>query len=168
MRPSVIVVMGVSGSGKSTVGALLAERLHWRFEEGDDLHPVANIAKMSHGIALTDEDRRPWLEAIAALIRRWLAAAESGVVACSALKHAYRRLIRGDNPDVRLVYLQGSHALILQRMRARHRHFMPTRLLDSQFAALEEPTPDEQPLVVPIEQSPDQIVRAIESSLSLP
>jgi gluconokinase len=165
--PTVIVVMGVSGSGKSTVGALLATQLQWRFEEGDDLHPAANIAKMSQGIALTDEDRRPWLDTIAALIRRWLAAGESGVVACSALKHAYRCVIRGHNPDVRLVYLQGSHALILQRMRARHGHFMPTRLLDSQFAALEEPTSDEQPLVIPIEQRPDQIVREIESSLSL-
>jgi gluconokinase len=166
--PVVLVVMGVSGCGKSTVGGLLAGRLHWRFEDGDHLHPASNIAKMSQGIALTDADRRPWLDAVAAVIRQWLAAGDSGVVTCSALKRAYREVIVGGSPQVRLVYLQGSRELIVRRMTARHGHFMPVSLLDSQFATLEEPTPDERPIVVSVEQRPEQIVREIESALGLP
>jgi carbohydrate kinase (thermoresistant glucokinase family) len=159
--PSVIVVMGVSGSGKTTVASLLAGRLCWEFEEGDNFHPATNIAKMSQGIPLTDEDRRPWLEAIAAVIGRWTAEGRSGVVACSALKRVYRRIIVGDTPAVRLVYLKGSRDLIAQRMAARHGHFMPLALLESQFDILEEPTPEEYALVVSINRRPDEIVTEI-------
>ena len=167
-RPIVVVVMGVSGSGKTTVAAMLAGRLHWRFEEGDNLHSAVNIAKMSHGIPLTDEDRWPWLRAIAAVIAGWIDEGQSGVVACSALKRAYRRIIINDNPAVRLVYLKGPRELILKRMAARHGHFMPLALLDSQFATLEEPTPDEHPLVMSIDRKPDEIVAAIAAALAAP
>ena len=158
--PTVLVVMGVSGSGKTTVAALLAGRLGWDFEDGDDFHPPANVAKMHGGTPLTNEDRWPWLRAIAAWIDAVRASGQHGVVACSALKRAYRDiLITG--PDVRLVYLQGSRALIGQRQAARHNHFMPATLVESQFAALEEPGPDEHPLVVSVEPRPAQIVDVI-------
>jgi carbohydrate kinase (thermoresistant glucokinase family) len=160
-KPPVIVVMGVSGSGKSTVGEDLAKRLHAAYQEGDSLHPEANVDKMSHGIPLTDADRRPWLHAIAAVIDGWLARGEAGVVTCSALKRAYRDILIGPRQGVVLVYLQGSHTLIGQRMAARHGHFMPTALLDSQFATLEPPGRDESPIVVPVDATPDDIVDAI-------
>ncbi len=160
-KPPVIVVMGVSGSGKSTVGEDLAKRLHAAYQEGDSLHPEANVDKMSHGIPLTDADRRPWLHAIAAVIDGWLARGEAGVVTCSALKRAYRDILIGPRQGVALVYLQGSHTLIGQRMAARHGHFMPTALLDSQFATLEPPGRDESPIVVPVDATPDDIVDAI-------
>jgi carbohydrate kinase (thermoresistant glucokinase family) len=165
-KPIVVVVMGVSGSGKTTVAAMLAGRLGWRFEEGDSLHSAANIAKMSHGVPLTDEDRWPWLQAIAEVIAGWIAEGQSGVVACSALKQAYRRIIIGANPAVRLVYLKGSRDLILRRMAARQGHFMPLTLLDSQFDALEEPTPEEHPIIVSIERKPAEIVAEIEAALT--
>ncbi|HZP76423.1 MAG TPA: gluconokinase [Pseudolabrys sp.] len=164
--PIVAVVMGVSGSGKTTVAAMLAGRLHWRFEEGDSLHSPENVAKMRSGIPLTDEDREPWLQAIAAVIRAWIAEGQSGVVACSALKRAYRRILIGDNPGVRLIYLKGSRELVHQRLAARQGHFMPVQLLDSQFATLEEPGPDESPIVVPIEHRPDEIVTEIAAALA--
>lgn len=167
-RPVVVVVMGVSGSGKTTVAAMLAGRLHWQFEEGDNLHSAANIAKMSRGIPLTDEDRWPWLEAIAATINRWIAEGRSGVIACSALKQAYRRIIINNNPAIRLVYLKGSRELILRRMAARHGHFMPLALLDSQFDTLEEPTPEEDALVVSIDHRPDELVTEIAAALATP
>lgn len=163
--PTVVVVMGVSGSGKTTVAALLAAALGWEFQEGDALHPAANVAKMSRGVPLTDADRWPWLVLIAQRIDGWLADGRSGVVTCSALKRAYRRIIVGDRPRVRLVYLQGDRALIHDRMAARHEHFMPLGLLDSQFAALEEPGPDEGAVVVPIAGTPAEIVRAIVAGL---
>jgi gluconokinase len=156
--PTVAVVMGVSGSGKTTVAVLLAAALGWQFQEGDALHPPENVAKMSRGEPLTDEDRWPWLALIAGRIDGWLAAGQSGVVTCSALKRAYRRVIVGDRPRVRLVYLQGDRALIHARMAARHEHFMPLGLLDSQFATLEEPGPDERPIVVPVGGTPAEIV----------
>jgi carbohydrate kinase (thermoresistant glucokinase family) len=159
--PTVAVVMGVSGSGKTTVAVLLAAALGWEFQEGDALHPPANVEKMSRGVPLTDEDRWPWLELIARRIDGWLAAGRSGVVTCSALKHAYRRLIVGDRPRVRLVYLQGDRALIHQRMAARHEHFMPLALLDSQLATLEEPGPEERPITVPIGGTPSEIVAQV-------
>jgi len=165
--PLVLVVMGVSGSGKTTIAALLAERLHWQFEEGDTLHPPGNIEKMRRGVPLDDADRRPWLQAIARVIDAWLESGESGIVACSALKHAYRRKIVGHRGEVRLVYLKGSREVILQRMAARHGHFMPLKLLDSQLETLEEPLPEEHALVVSIEQPPGQIVREIETRLRL-
>ncbi|MGH7088990.1 MAG: gluconokinase [Stellaceae bacterium] len=165
-RPVAVVVMGVSGSGKTTVAAMLAERLHWRFEEGDDLHPAANVAKMSGGIPLTDEDRRPWLHAVAAVVAGWMAAGQSGVVACSALKRAYRRIVIGGNPAIHLVYLRGSRGLIRRRMAARQGHFMPPALLDSQFADLEEPTPGERAIVVSIDEPPDAIVAGIAAAVA--
>ena len=164
-RPMVVVVMGVSGSGKTTVAKLLAEMSGWQFQEGDTLHPPANVEKMSAGIPLTDADRLPWLRKIAETIDGWRARGESGVITCSALKRSYREIIVGDRPDVRLVYLKGSHDLIRQRMAARHGHFMPTALLDSQFATLEEPSPDENAIVVDIGGQPEEIVREIADRL---
>jgi carbohydrate kinase (thermoresistant glucokinase family) len=160
-RPMVAVVMGVSGSGKTTVGILLAEALGWQFQEGDKLHPPENVAKMSAGIPLSDADRLPWLRRIAETIDGWRARGESGVVTCSALKRSYRDVIIGDRPEVRLVYLKGSPDLIGQRMATRHGHFMPTSLLDSQFSILEEPSPDENPIVVDIGGQPQEIAREI-------
>jgi carbohydrate kinase (thermoresistant glucokinase family) len=166
-RPPVVLVMGVSGSGKTTVGQDLATRLHATYQEGDALHPPANVDKMSHGIPLTDSDRRPWLLAIAAIIDGWLARGEAGVVSCSALKRAYRDLLIGHRSDVTLVYLEGSHELIARRMAARAGHFMPTTLLDSQFATLEPPGRDEAPVVVdvqlPLEAIVDRIVQELEA-----
>jgi len=132
--------MGVSGSGKTTIGRALATRLGWSFEEGDALHPPENIAKMRAGQPLTDADRAPWLSAIAARIDEWRRRSESGVITCSALKRSYRQVIIGDRREVRLVYLSGSRELIAERMSERHDHFMPASLLDSQFETLEPPT----------------------------
>jgi carbohydrate kinase (thermoresistant glucokinase family) len=165
-RPVIVVVMGVSGSGKSTVAALLAAALGCQFQEGDDLHPTENVAKMRGGTPLTDADRMPWLHKIAEKIDGWRARGECGVLTCSALKRSYRDIIIGDRRDVVLVYLKGSRELIHQRMVARHGHFMPVALLDNQFATLEEPTPDEHPIIVGIEGNPadtaHEIVRQLE------
>jgi carbohydrate kinase (thermoresistant glucokinase family) len=158
-------MMGVSGSGKTTIADGVAKREGWPLLEGDKFHPPANIEKMSHGIALTDEDRWPWLRAIAAAIDEWRAKGQSGVVACSALKRAYRDILIGERHDVLLCYLQGSRALIGQRMAARKGHFMPPALLDSQFATLEEPGVDERPIVVSIEPSPDVIIETVVQKL---
>src|SRR6516164_6589394 len=160
-RPIIVVVMGVSGSGKSTVAALLAAALGCQFQEGDDLHPPENVEKMRRGTPLTDADRMPWLRKIAAEIDGWRARGECGVLTCSALKRSYRDIIIGDRQDVVLVYLKGSHELIHQRMVARHEHFMPIALLDSQFATLEEPSPDEHPIVVDIGGKPADIAHEI-------
>ena len=160
-RASIVVVMGVSGSGKTTVAAMLAGRLHVHFLEGDDLHPPANVQKMRGGTPLTDDDRWPWLAAIARRIDDWRAAGEGGVVTCSALKRAYRRIIVGDRPEVALVYLQGSQEVIHARMAARHQHLMPVALLESQFRILEEPGPDERPIVVDVAPSAAAIVATI-------
>jgi gluconokinase len=156
--PSILVVMGVSGSGKTTVAALLAGRLRWDFEDADDLHPAANVAKMHAGIPLSDEDRWPWLHAVAGWIDESRAAGRHGVVACSALKRSYRDIIIGDRPDVRLVYLKGDRQLITARLACRHGHFMPAGLLESQFEALEEPTADEHPMVISIDRRPKESV----------
>ena len=164
-RPMVVVVMGVSGSGKTTVAKLLAEMSGWQFQEGDTLHPPANVEKMSAGIPLTDADRLPWLRKIAETIDGWRARGESGVITCSALKRSYRDIIIGDRPNVRLVYLKGSHDLIRQRMAARHGHFMPPTLLDSQFSTLEEPSPDENAIVVDIGGRPEEIAGEIAERL---
>lgn len=160
-KPVIVVVMGVSGSGKSTVAALLAAALGCQFQEGDDLHPRENVEKMHSGIPLTDADRMPWLCKIADEIDGWRARGECGVMTCSALKRSYRDIIIGDRGDVVLVYLKGSHELIRQRMTARHEHFMPVALLDSQFATLEEPTPDEHPIIVDIGGKPVEIAHEI-------
>jgi len=157
-RPArfVMVVMGVSGSGKTTIGKLLAGRLGWQYAEADDFHSPANVAKMAAGHPLTDEDRWPWLRAIAAWIDEHIAEHKPGVVTCSALKRKYRDTLR--RPEVQIVYLQGSQELIAARMSARKGHFFKPELLASQFADLEEPTPDEHVLVVSIDAEPEAVV----------
>ena len=160
-EPVIVVVMGVSGSGKTTVAALLAAALGARFQEGDDLHPPKNVEKMHSGIPLTDADRIPWLQKIAEVIDGWRARGEAGVLTCSALKRSYRDIIIGDRPGVTLVYMKGSQSLIRARMAARHEHFMPLALLDSQFRTLEEPTADEHPVIVNVGDSPTEIVAEI-------
>jgi gluconokinase len=160
-KPLVVVVMGVSGSGKSTVAAMLAAALGCQFQEGDDLHPPENVEKMRSGTPLTDADRMPWLRKIAEEIDGWRARGECGVLTCSALKRSYRDLIIGDRHDVVLVYLKGSRDLIHRRMAARHEHFMPVALLDSQFATLEEPTPDKHPIIVDVGGKPAEIAHEI-------
>jgi gluconokinase len=165
--PAVIIVMGVSGSGKSTIGSLLAQRLHWEFEDADWLHPASNVDKMHNGIPLTDEDRRPWLEAVAAWIDKTRRAGGHAVVACSALKRRYRDILIGDRADVRLVYLKGDEALIARRIAIRHEHFMPRSLLHSQFEALEEPGPDEAAVIASIEPAPRAIATRILSALNM-
>jgi gluconokinase len=160
-QSQVVVVMGVSGAGKTTVGSLLAERLGWRFADADDFHSAENIAKMRGGIALDDRDRAAWLDAIAAQIECWLRAAQPAVVTCSALKRRYRDTLVAGRPDVRLVYLRAEPALIAERLARRHGHFMPASLLDSQFSALEEPTTHEPVLSVEASKSPSSIVDAI-------
>jgi carbohydrate kinase (thermoresistant glucokinase family) len=158
MQKMVLVEMGVSGSGKTTVAQALAERLGWAFQEGDDLHPQANVAKMHAGIPLTDEDRWPWLRKVAAWIDGQLAAGQPGIITCSLLKRAYRDLVIGSKPGVRLLYLHGDKALIADRLARRKGHFMSPSLLESQFATLEEPGPEEHPLVVEIRGTADDVV----------
>ena len=166
MAPSVIIVMGVAGSGKTTVASQLAGRLHWRFAEADAFHPPANIARMRDGIPLTDEDRRPWLDAIAAWIDSVRAAGERCVVACSALKRSYRARLAAGHRDVRFVYLEGDYDLVAARMSGRTGHYMPLSLLQSQFDALEEPDAAENAIVVPIAKPPQEIVAAIVAALA--
>jgi gluconokinase len=161
----VILVMGVSGSGKTTVGRRLADRLGAAFIEGDAYHPAANVAKMERGEPLTDADRRPWLEALRAVIEDLLERSETGVVACSALKARYRARLHVDHPRVRLVYLEGDAATIRARMEARADHFMPPGLLQSQFDALEPPT--DADVTVSIDQTPGEIVQVICDTLGM-
>jgi carbohydrate kinase (thermoresistant glucokinase family) len=158
---TVLVLMGVSGCGKTTVAKLVAEAHGVPYQEGDALHPPENVAKMSEGHPLTDEDRWPWLHAIAAVIDGWRAAGQSGLVTCSALKRAYRDILIGPRQDVRLVFLRGDQALIAERLAKRRGHYMPSSLLDSQFATLEEPGPDESPFVVDIRATPEQVARQV-------
>lgn len=138
-KPAVVVVMGVAGSGKSTIGRALAERLGWPFYEGDDYHPPANVAKMSRGVPLTDEDRAPWLAALGDLIAHTLSQGRSAVLAASSLKRSYRQQLRQGHTNVVFVYLRGSYDLISNRLEARHHHFMDPELLSSQFDILEPP-----------------------------
>ena len=163
-----LVVMGVSGSGKTTVAELLAKKLDWPFIEGDRLHPPANVEKMRQGIPLTDADRAPWLDRIGEELKNWAAEGRSGVMTCSALKRAYRDRIRSARPDVRFVYLKGSQRSIEARVAARHHEYMPASLLRSQFDTLEEPTPDE-PGVVTVDAggSADDEVAAVIAALGL-
>ncbi|HYD71689.1 MAG TPA: gluconokinase [Candidatus Binatia bacterium] len=159
--PAVIVVMGVSGAGKTTIGKLLAARLGWIFRDGDEFHPRANVEKMRSGVPLTDEDRWPWLHAIAEWIDRTRHKNGRAVTAPSVLKRSYRDIVIGERPDVRLVFLDGAPELIARRVAARRGHYMPARLLDSQFAALEPPGRDENPIRVSIEPPPEAIVSNI-------
>jgi gluconokinase len=167
LPPTVLIVMGVSGSGKSTIASMLANHLHWTYEDGDWFHPKANVEKMHRGEPLTDEDRWPWLRAIAAWIDDTLKAGGHGIIACSALKRAYRDVLVGERQNVRLVFLKGDRELIGRRIAAREGHFMSPSLLDSQFATLEEPTPDEHPIVVSIAPHPREIVDAIVNKLNI-
>jgi ribose 5-phosphate isomerase A len=159
--PPVLVVMGVSGSGKTTVAEELAARLGWAFQEGDELHPAANVAKMRAGIALTDEDRAPWLDRVAAWIDRQRAGRQPGIITCSALRKTYRQRIVGDRPEVRLVYLRGGHDLVAKHLAGRAGHFMPGSLLQSQIDTLEEPEADEDPLTIDVDRAADQIADEI-------
>jgi gluconokinase len=159
----VIVLMGVSGSGKTAVGERLAAALGGTFAEGDAYHPPANVEKMKSGHPLDDADRQPWLETLAREIGRWLDAGQIVVLACSALKQRYRDILKGGRPGVRFVYLHGSEALIQARLAGRRGHFMPAKLLASQFAALEEPG---DAITVEIDQLPDKIVDKILTALA--
>jgi gluconokinase len=148
----IVIVAGVSGSGKTTVGALLAGRLDWRFADADDFHPAANVEKMRAGIPLTDADRLPWLRAIAAWMDERIGHGEDAVLACSVLKRSYRDLLLDGRPAARMVFLAPGREVLARRLAARHGHFFPEQLLNSQFDALEPPAPDERVLtVVPVD-----------------
>ena len=164
--PPVLVVMGVSGTGKSTVAGLLAGHLGWPFEEGDELHPETNVEKMERGIPLTDEDRWPWLDRIGAWIDAQAQAGEPGIVTCSALRRAYRDRLR--RPNVVFVFLSGTREVIQRRMAARSGHFMPLSLLDSQLATLEPPGPDEQVITVDLAGTPEEEVAEVLAALARP
>jgi len=159
----IVIVMGVVGSGKTTVGQLLAEQLGWGFADADDFHSASNVEKIRRGIALDDDDRRPWLESLRAAINGWIAEKRNFVLACSALKRSYRREL-SVGPDVQFVYLKGSAELIAQRLRSRHGHFAGEQILASQFADLEEP---EDAVTVEIAMTPQQIVSEIREKLGL-
>jgi carbohydrate kinase (thermoresistant glucokinase family) len=168
MKPLVLVLMGVSGSGKSTIAEQLAQHLGWMFQEGDALHPAANVEKMRAGIPLNDEDRAPWLAVIAKWIDARLATDEHGVITCSALKRAYRDIIIGKRPGVQLIYLHGDRLTLEQHIRSRHHEFMPTTLLDSQLATLEEPGADECMIEVDVASSVEHTVAEILRQLETP
>jgi gluconokinase/shikimate kinase len=157
--------MGVSGCGKSTVAGVLAGRLGWDFEEGDDLHPAANVAKMHAGHPLTDDDRAPWLELVAGWIRSHTEAGRPGLITCSALKRRYRDVLRG--PAVAFVYLHGTQEEIARRLAVRGGHFMPESLLASQFVDLEEPGPDENAIRIEITGTPAEQAQHIVTQLAL-
>ena len=163
--PAVVVVMGVSGSGKSTIGEMLARRLGWEFAEGDAFHSAANVDRMRAGVPLNHPHRWPWLLRVAEWIDSVRRVGGHGVIACSALKRSYRALIVGEHADVRLVYLQGNRVLIGQRQAARKGHFMPASLVESQFRTLEEPSQDEDPIIVSVAHGPCELVERICSSL---
>jgi gluconokinase len=162
----IVIVFGVSGAGKTTVGELLAHELDWHFLEADDFHPASNIEKMRTGYPLTDEDRAPWLERLREQIKRSLAARENAVLACSALKRKYRERLRVNN-EVKLVFLRGSYAVIAEQLRHRRGHFFDPALLKSQFDDLEEPQRDEGVLTIQLGRTPEEIVQEIKAKLHL-
>jgi gluconokinase len=162
----IVIVFGVSGAGKTTIGKLLAQELGWHFYEADDLHSRANIDKMRRGIPLTDADRWPWLESLRQLIERSLEAGGYAVLTCSALKRAYRERLRVSD-EVKFVFLRGDYALIEKQLRRRHGHFMNPELLRSQFADLEEPKPDEDVVTIELKRTPRAIVEEIKTKLHL-
>jgi gluconokinase len=161
-----LIVMGVSGSGKSTVAEALGKQLGWRFEDGDSFHPASNVAKMAAGHPLTDEDRWPWLNAIADEIARVCKTGEHVIIACSALKHTYRDVLLRGRDDVRFVFLRGTQELIADRLALRKGHFMPPELLTSQFRALEPPETSEHVITVSIDESVEAIVADIVRQLT--
>ena len=165
MRPAAIIVMGVSGSGKSTIGALLAEALGWPFADADGFHPAANVAKMAAGQPLTDADRWPWLDAIATHIGASRTAEQPVVVACSALRRAYRERLRAGHGDLIFLHLAGAPEVIAARQAARQGHFMPPSLMASQFATLEDPAGEADAVTVSVVASPHEVVGNILSSL---
>jgi ribose 5-phosphate isomerase A len=169
--PPILVIMGVSGTGKSTVARELTARLGWPFEEGDALHPEANVAKMHAGMPLTDADRQPWLERVATWIDGQRAKKQPGIITCSALKRSYRQIIIGSRPEARLVYLRGGRDLVAEHLAGRHGHFMPASLLQSQFDALEEPDPSEDPLTIdvgpPADYLAEEIIRLLGASVAV-
>jgi gluconokinase len=162
----IVIVFGVSGAGKTTIGKLLAQELGWRFYEADDFHSQANIDKLRRGIPLTDDDRWPWLEKLRQLIKRSLEAGENAVLACSALKRAYRERLHVSD-EVKFVFLHGDYAIIEKQLRQRRGHFMNPELLRSQFADLEEPKPDEDVITVELGRTPEEIVEEIKTKLHL-
>jgi carbohydrate kinase (thermoresistant glucokinase family) len=166
IAPMVLVLMGVSGSGKSTVALELQRVLGWKFQEGDDLHPPANVAKMRAGRPLDDADRLPWLRAVALWIDERLAAHEPGIITCSNLKRTYREITIGGRQGVRLIYLKGDERVIHGRIAQRHHSYMPPSLLRSQMETLEEPGPDEHPLVVTVHGDVAETVSEILLGLS--
>ncbi len=157
----IIVLMGVSGCGKTTVGTKLASHLGWEYQEGDALHPQENILKMSDGMPLNDEDRKPWIARVTDWINSHYLASRDGVISCSALKKSYRQTITSKQNDVYLVYLRGTRELLSRRLTQRRDHFMPPDLLDSQLDLLEEPSADERAIVVTIDRTPNDIVKSI-------
>ena len=161
-----IIVFGVSGAGKTTVGKLLAQELGWQFLEADDFHSAANIVKMRSGRPLTDEDRWPWLDRLREQIEQLLSAGENAVLACSALKRAYRDRLRVSD-EVKFVFLRGDYALVEKQLRSRRGHFMKAGLLQSQFDELEEPQADERAITVALGRAPEEIVEEIEAKLHL-
>jgi gluconokinase len=162
----IVIVFGVSGTGKTTIGKLLTQELGWPFYEADDFHSQANIEKMRSGNPLTDEDRWPWLENLRQLIKHSLEAGENAVLACSALKRAYRERLRASD-EVKFVFLRGDYALIEKQLRQRRGHFMNPELLRSQFADLEEPKPDEDVLTIKLGHTSEQLVEEINTKLHL-
>jgi len=158
----IVIIMGPTGAGKTTIGAMLATQLNWQFADADTFHPPANIEKMSHGIPLADADRAPWLEAMRKAILEWIAAGKNVALACSALKRAYRDELR-PSPEVKIVYLKGDYALFAERIRHRHGHFAGEQILAGQFADLEEPT---DAITMDAAQSPEQIVAEIRKRLA--
>ena len=161
-----LIVMGVSGSGKSVIAEALADKIGWRYKDGDSFHPKANVEKMKAGHPLNDDDRKPWLQAIADEIDRASAAGERLIVACSALKRVYRDILVHGRGDVVIVYLDGSRELIADRLQKRKGHFMPAGLLESQFDTLEPPRANEHALTVPIDASVDTIVDDVLAKLA--